>query len=466
MKSPNLNSSSDDIKAYFSTVYKKYESLFGLLTDEKSFYLKPNTLRHPLIFYYGHTATFFINKLNLAKITNKRINPQLEAMFAVGVDEMSWDDLDESNYQWSTVAQTQEYRDSVYSFVNNLMDTLPPEDIITKGSPWWVILMCIEHENIHIETSAVLIRELPLENLIPSTEWDYCKSWGEAPINSFVDIPKGDVDFCRDKRYYSWDNEYGEHKAIIPKFKASKYLVSNREFLEFIRDDGYIKKEFWSREGWSWREFSKALYPHFWVEEDNQYMLRTLTNKIPLPMNWAVEVNYLEAEAFCAWLSFKMKENITVPTEDEYFRLLNISENLDNANLNLSKYASSMPINSFKNGELYGVVGDVWQWSRTPIYPFSGFEIDKIYDDFTIPTFDGKHNLIKGGSWASCGNVASAYSRYAFRRHFFQFAGFRYVCSSYQEDIKSHFYIKEILEEKFILENREDETLIIKREIV
>jgi len=64
---------------------------------------------------------------------------------------------------------------------------------------------------------------------------------------------------------------------------------------------------------------------------------------------------------------------------------------------------------------------------ETPTYPFDGFAVHPIYDDFTAPTFDDRHNLIKGGSWISCGNEASPMSRYAFRRHFFQHAGFRYV---------------------------------------
>jgi len=55
--------------------------------------------------------------------------------------------------------------------------------------------------------------------------------------------------------------------------------------------------------------------------------------------------------------------------------------------------------------------------------------VHPVYDDFTTPTFDDRHNLIKGGSWISCGNEASPMARYAFRRHFFQHAGFRYVVS-------------------------------------
>jgi putative 4-mercaptohistidine N1-methyltranferase len=84
-------------------------------------------------------------------------------------------------------------------------------------------------------------------------------------------------------------------------------------------------------------------------------------------------------------------------------------------------------VGSFAHGAFYDVVGNVWQWTETPIYPFAGFAVHPLYDDFTTPTFDERHNLIKGGSWISCGNEALKSARYAFRRHFFQHAGFRYV---------------------------------------
>jgi putative 4-mercaptohistidine N1-methyltranferase len=59
----------------------------------------------------------------------------------------------------------------------------------------------------------------------------------------------------------------------------------------------------------------------------------------------------------------------------------------------------------------------------------TGFRSIPYYDDFSTPTFDTQHNLIKGGSWISTGNEATRDSRYAFRRHFFQHAGLRYVQS-------------------------------------
>jgi len=73
------------------------------------------------------------------------------------------------------------------------------------------------------------------------------------------------------------------------------------------------------------------------------------------------------------------------------------------------------------------VIGNVWQWTESPINGLSGFEVHPYYDDFSTPTFDERHNLIKESSWISTGNEATRDSRYAFRRHFFQHAGFRYI---------------------------------------
>jgi len=154
-----------EIKGYFQGCYKRYESLFDIVADKNAYFQKADPLRHPIIFYYGHTATFFINKLKLAKIIDERVDPKLESIFAVGVDEMSWDDLNEAHHEWPTLAQTQAYRDEVYTKVSSLIDSLPLALPITEDSPWWVILMGIEHENIHLETSSVLIRQLPFGSI-------------------------------------------------------------------------------------------------------------------------------------------------------------------------------------------------------------------------------------------------------------------------------------------------------------
>ncbi len=441
-----------EIKTYFQSCYKRYESLFNIVADKDAYFQKADPLRHPIIFYYGHTATFFINKLKLAKIIDTRIDPNLESIFAVGVDEMSWDDLNDAHYEWPTLSQTQAYRDKVYTLVSELIDSLPLTLPITWESPWWVILMGIEHENIHLETSSVLIRQLPFESIREDRRWQECMQYGEAPQNELLEVTPGKVTLgkSKDAILFGWDNEYGTHQADIPAFKASKYLTSNSEFLAFIQDGGYENDIFWCNEGRAWKTFTKAKHPLFWKKSENGYILRTLSRKIALPLNWPVEVNYLEAEAFCKWKSQKEGIAVRLPAEDEYIRLQDVCdipsylERRDRgetiANIDLEGFASSVPVDHYRHGDFYDVIGNAWQWSRTPIYPFEGFKVHPVYDDFTVPTFDGKHNLINGGSWISCGNLATQKSRYGFRRHFYQHAGFRYVQSGYTEQVTTNSY--------------------------
>ncbi len=425
-----------EIRDYFHATYDRYEQLFELLASDEAYYRKPIPLRHPLIFYLGHTATFFINKLILAGLLKDRINPKFESLFAVGVDEMSWDDLSEAHYAWSGVEEVRAYRKAVRTAVDQLIRNAPLALPIDWHHPWWTILMGIEHERIHLETSSVLMRQHALKHVAPHPAWPPCRSSGSAPQNRLVDVPAGAVRLGKDKNdpLYGWDNEYGHHAEEIPAFQASRHVVSNREFLGFVEANAYADERFWEEEGRAWKNYTQADHPAFWIRNGSEWRLRLLAEEVPMPWDWPVEVNYHEAKAFCNWKKDQSGQPYRLPTEDEWQRLYDFSglssDREAEANIHLDHYASPCPVTEFRHGELYDVIGNVWQWTETPIYPFDGFEVHAIYDDFSTPTFDGRHNLIKGGSWISCGNEALPGSRYAFRRHFFQHAGFRYVVAA------------------------------------
>lgn len=309
--------------------------------------------------------------------------------------------------------------------------------------------MGIEHERIHLETSSVLIRQHALKFVKPHPNWQPCRKTGSAPENQLITVSAGSVKIGKNKSdpTYGWDNEYGSHQTEVGSFQASRYLASNHEFLNFVEAGGYTTNQYWESEGLGWLQHTQAQYPTFWIKQDNSWYLRLMTEIIPMPWDWPVEVNYHEAKAFCNWKSVRDKLPVRLPTEDEWYRLYdsaNLSDvpatQLAAGNLHLDYYASSCPINEFKHGDFFDVIGNVWQWTETPTYPFTGFEVHPHYDDFTTPTFDDRHNLIKGGAWISCGNESLRSSRYAFRRHFFQHAGFRYVVTETPAQLQSSHY--------------------------
>ena len=443
----NVKEKKQALKAYFKQTWSEYESLFSLINDDSAYFLRPEPLRHPLIFYFGHTASFYINKLILGKYITQRINGKIEAVCAVGVDEMSWDDLNSEHYDWPSVNEVRDYRNQVATFIENLIDEMDLLLPITKDSLAWIILMGCEHERIHIETSSVIMRMLPLHYLTENDSWNACQDSGNSPTNELVPIAGKLIEFGKPSsdNTYGWDNEYGNNTLNLDNFSVSKYLVSNQEYLEFVKAGGYQNLTFWTEEGQQWLQFTKATTPHFWVQKvsgtgEKCYWQRNLLTEMPLPLNWPVEVNYLEAKAFCQWKNSQFcesdEQHIRLLTEAEWLCLREkvngdlMSWSEAPGNINREYYASSCPVDQFEHEGVFDVIGNVWQWTESPIDGFQGFEVHPLYDDFSTPTFDGKHNLIKGGSWISTGNEAQKHSRYAFRRHFFQHAGFRYVQSN------------------------------------
>ena len=440
------------IQAHFISTYDSYEALFDLLKDDDAYYQQPEPLRHPLIFYLAHTAVFFVNKLRVAKLIDQPVDTDMESMMAIGVDEMSWDDLNSQHYDWPKVSAVYDYRHKVRQIVLQQIETMPLSIPVQWQDPCWVILMGIEHERIHLETSSVLIRQLDLKYIQTNDKWPRCQSSGAAPNNQLLTVPEGLVKqgLSLPSETYGWDNEYGHQNTQVNEFKAAQFLVSNQEFLAFVEAGGYQDSAFWCEEGWQWRQFTGVKHPTFWRHDGEQWLYRSLTEEFPMPWSWPVDVNYHEAKAFCRWLGRERNQTIRLPTEAEWTRLYNHIMPRDESvhyphwstapgNIDLQHHASACPVDKYQFGEQqFGdIIGNVWQWTETAIDGFSGFKVHPIYDDFSIPTFDGRHNLIKGGSFISTGNEAHRDARYAFRRHFYQHAGFRYVQS--EDEINQNF---------------------------
>ena len=231
LRSGSTDAKREEIRNYFLKTWAIDELLYTQLKSDDIFYKRGDPLRHIILFYLGHTAAFFINKLFLAKIIDHRVNPKFESIFAIGVDEMSWDDLDNNHYDWPPVHEVRIYRDEVKKTVLEVIDNTPIELPIDWDSPFWIIMMGIEHERIHLETSSVLIRQLPLEDLRSGLIGDRCPITGDAPDNELIPVSGAIIKLGKPLDYslYGWDNEYGSYEEEVADFSAAKYLTSNRE---------------------------------------------------------------------------------------------------------------------------------------------------------------------------------------------------------------------------------------------
>jgi putative 4-mercaptohistidine N1-methyltranferase len=233
---------------------------------------------------------------------------------------------------------------------------------------------------------------------------------------------------------FGWDNEYGSESRVVRPFSASAMLISNAEFYEFVVAGGYAEQHYWSHDGWGWRGFRNVKAPAFWIPVGpiglHQYRLRMTFEEKEMQWDMPVCVNFHEAKAYCAWRS--ERDGSLLPyrllTEAEHHMLRDDKEYVWNNSLR-SGGEVGVSHNPANDKGFYDVFGNVWQWCEDHFHPLPGNAPHPYYDDFSVPCYDGEHQIILGGSFISSGDEASIWARFHFRPHFMQHVGFRIVRS-------------------------------------
>ena len=209
---------------------------------------------------------------------------------------------------------------------------------------------------------------------------------------------------------FVFDNEKWAHEVEIAPFAISAAAVSNAEFLRFVEEDGYARRELWSEDGWRWREQSQLDAPRYWRKSAGRWLMRRFDRWEPLCDNDPVmHVNAHEAEAYCRFVHRRL------PTEAEWefaaragwsggerFPWGDALGNDGRANLN-GLYAAPVPVWALPESDsalgLRQMLGNVWEWTSTPFRPYPGFTPDP-YAEYSQPWF-GDHRVLRGGGFAT-----------------------------------------------------------------
>lgn len=254
-----------------------------------------------------------------------------------------------------------------------------------------------------------------------------------------VDIPGGSFELGYMSDEFCYDNELPSHKVYIENFNIDVYPITNREFIEFIEDDGYNTYKYWLSDGWDVVSKQNWISPLYWVEKNGTWYKKDFRGLLPVVYDEpVVNVSYYEASAYACY------KNKRLPTEAEWEKASSWNEStnentlypwgntlpdLKTANLFNSYLWAPSKIGSYTNGKsFYGceqMIGDVWEWTSTEYSLYPGFKSK--YDEYTDKWATGQ-KVLKGGSFATHNKqIRNSYRNYFRPEDRILFSGFRCV---------------------------------------
>jgi len=241
-------------------------------------------------------------------------------------------------------------------------------------------------------------------------------------------------------RPFIFDNEMEAHEVQIEPFAISRTAVRNAEFAAFVDDRGYERGEFWSRDGWAWRQRLNSTHPVYWERDGKQWLRREFDRRAPLEDYLPVlHVNWFEADAYCRWAKRRL------PTEAEWEMAASSAPSAnagerkrrfpwgekpaapDRANVDW-RAGCCIDVRALPESDsAFGcrqMIGNTWEWTASDFNPYPGFAPGP-YLEYSAPWF-GDHKVLRGGCWTTRSRlIHNAY------RNFYQpdrrdvWAGFR-----------------------------------------
>jgi ergothioneine biosynthesis protein EgtB len=415
------------------------DELFEIVRPE-ALYDRPIPERHRIIFYLGHLEAFDWNLL-LEPLGLASFDPDFDRLFAFGIDPVEGGLPDDEPKDWPSLEKVRRYTARLR---NSLDDALRPAAAKDSGlerlEHGRLLDVAIEHRLMHAETLCYMLHQLPVERKFGRSVLPPPTTQPSVPVR--VAIPAGIATLGMRRSQngaFGWDNEFEEHRVDVPAFAIDAYNVTNQEYLRFVLAGGYSDRSLWSDAGWESISSQGRVHPIFWVRRGGSWACRTMFKEIPLPPNWPVYVSHDEASAYARWAGKEL------PSEAEWHRAAYATRDGSeraypwgaeppsprHGNFDLRRW-DPVPVGSFPEGSsdfrIADLVGNGWEWTRTPFSPFPGFQPFSFYPGYSANFFDGKHFVMKGGSPRTAACMLRRSFRNWFQPHYpYIYAAFRCV---------------------------------------
>jgi ergothioneine biosynthesis protein EgtB len=238
---------------------------------------------------------------------------------------------------------------------------------------------------------------------------------------------------------FAFDNEKPAHQFFLQNYQLDRALVTNGNYLEFMRDGGYQNFRWWFSEGWEVvnREHWRA--PLYWEEHKGSWMIRDFAGVSAVEDKWdepVSHVSFYEASAYAKWAGKRL------PTEAEWEKAAMSKESaggqsafpwgdepIDENRANLFENGIWAPtsVGSYPAGQnSYGchqMIGDVWEWTTSDYVPYPGFKSE--FDEYNDKWFVNQ-KVLRGGSYATPRlHIRSTYRNFFHAHERWMISGFR-----------------------------------------
>ena len=299
-----------------------------------------------------------------------------------------------------------------------------------RGYVWEMVL---RHEHQHNETMLQGLQLAPAGLFVP--ERSPIAGLARRTPEEMVTIGAGPFLLGAGGDGFAYDNERAQHEVELPAFAIDRTPVTIGQYLEWVADGGYARRECWSEEGWQWRVRKGVERPLYVGGGGSTRSFERIG--MPRLDEPVMHVSWFEADAYAR------AHGKRLPSEAEWEkaatwdaasgskRTYPWGEDAPDpalANLDQTAFAPA-PVGAHPKGAsaygVLGMVGDAWEWTASALEAYPGF-VAFPYREYSQIFFGEGFRVLRGGSWATRAHTASTTFRnwdLAQRRQIF--AGFR-----------------------------------------
>ena len=397
----------------YAQVRQQTESLCeGLSAEDCMLQAMPDA--SPVKWHLAHTTWFFETFLLLPFLKPYAlINPDYKFLFNSYYNAVGDRPLRANRGMMSrpSLAQVREYRRHVDTAMSKLLEH-PSANVAEVAE------IGLNHEQQHQELIVTDVKYALWSNpLQPAYVSRPSTAQTESVPMRWHEFEGGVIDIGHRGESFCFDNELPRHEVLVQPYALASRLVTNAEYLEFMRDGGYCRPELWLADGWDTIRTQGWRAPLYWEEREGDWHYYTCTGLRRVSAETAVpvaHVSYYEADAYARWAGARLV------TEAEWENAAS-SQSPEGSN-----FLDSRNFHPAAESDGANLFGNLWQWTQSAYLPYPGYKpaagaLGEYNGKFMCNQF-----VLRGGSCAT----PQSHMRASYRNFFppsarWQFTGIR-----------------------------------------